>query len=206
MSPNAGGGGEYSCTHGAQINFADLTPYLLFNLRLSAVLRFHDILMWIQIRGSMPLTNGSGFGSGCGSGSSIFIIDIEDANKKLFYKKFFCILLFEGTFTSYFKDKKSKRSHKTVKIKVFLHPYLWLMHPDPDPVGPKTCGSGGSGSGSGSATLIVGYRNAAETSKVVYRDSVKPALENFSSNAQQASAITTFRNLFLFRFCRFRKS
>jgi hypothetical protein len=33
MSPNAGGGGgrrvsaEYSCAHGAQINFGDLTPY-----------------------------------------------------------------------------------------------------------------------------------------------------------------------------------
>jgi hypothetical protein len=35
-------------------------------------------------------------------------------------KKFFCILLFEGTLTSFFKGKKSKRSHKTVEIKVFL--------------------------------------------------------------------------------------
>jgi hypothetical protein len=55
---------------------------------------------------------------------SIFIVDLEDVNKKLFKKKFFCILLFEGIFKSYFKDNKSKRSHKTVKIKVFLHPYL----------------------------------------------------------------------------------
>jgi hypothetical protein len=47
---------------------------------------------------------------------SIFIIDLQDANKK-----FFCILLFEGTFTSFFKDKNSKRIHKipVVKIKVF---------------------------------------------------------------------------------------
>ena len=52
---------------------------------------------------------------------SIFIIDLQDANKKLmFFFKFSCILLFEGTFTSFFKDKKSKRSHKTVEIKVFL--------------------------------------------------------------------------------------
>ncbi len=29
-------------------------------------------------------------------------------------------MLFEGTFTSFFKGKKSKRSHKTVAIKVFL--------------------------------------------------------------------------------------
>ncbi len=48
---------------------------------------------------------------------SIFIIDLQDANKKLiFLKKFFA-------FTSFFKGKKSKRSHKTVEIKVFL-PFL----------------------------------------------------------------------------------
>jgi hypothetical protein len=53
--------------------------------------------------------------------SSIFIIDLQDANKKLFFLlKFSCILLFEGTFTSFFKDKKSKRSHKRVEMKVFL--------------------------------------------------------------------------------------
>jgi hypothetical protein len=50
----------------------------------------------------------------------IFIIDLQDANKKQIKKKFFCILLFEGTFISFFKDKKSKRSHKTAEIKVFL--------------------------------------------------------------------------------------
>jgi hypothetical protein len=53
---------------------------------------------------------------------SVFITDLQDANKKLILKKFFCVLLFEGTFTSFFKNKKSKskRSHKTVEIKVFL--------------------------------------------------------------------------------------
>jgi hypothetical protein len=52
---------------------------------------------------------------------AIFIIDLQDGNKNLlFFNKFFCILLFEGTLTSFFKDKKSKRSHKTVEIKVLL--------------------------------------------------------------------------------------
>jgi hypothetical protein len=52
---------------------------------------------------------------------AIFIIELQDANKKLmFLTKFFCLLLFEGIFTSSFKGKKSKRSHKTVEIKVFL--------------------------------------------------------------------------------------
>jgi hypothetical protein len=51
---------------------------------------------------------------------SVFIIDLQVANKKITFNKFFCTLLFEGTFTSFFKDKKSKRSHKPVKTKVFL--------------------------------------------------------------------------------------
>jgi hypothetical protein len=52
---------------------------------------------------------------------AIFVIDLQDANKKLgIFSKLFCLLLFEGTFTSFFKYKKSKRSHKTVGIKVFL--------------------------------------------------------------------------------------
>jgi hypothetical protein len=55
------------------------------------------------------------------SDPSISIIDLQDANKKqIFVSNFFCILLFEGTFTSFFKDKKSKRSQKTVKIKVIF--------------------------------------------------------------------------------------
>jgi hypothetical protein len=54
------------------------------------------------------------------SDPAIFITDLQDANKKIILKKFFCILLFEGTFPSFFKDKKSKISHKTVEIKVFL--------------------------------------------------------------------------------------
>jgi hypothetical protein len=57
---------------------------------------------------------------------AIFVIELQDANKKLiFNKKFFCSLLFEGTFASFFKDKKSKRSHNAVKIKVFLSSFAW---------------------------------------------------------------------------------
>jgi len=50
---------------------------------------------------------------------AIFVTDLQDTNKNQ-KKKFFRLLLFEGTFTSFFKDKKSKRNHKTVGIKVFL--------------------------------------------------------------------------------------
>ncbi len=44
-------------------------------------LRIHDILVWIRIREPMSLTNGSG------SGYYYFVIDIQDANKKLISKK-----------------------------------------------------------------------------------------------------------------------
>jgi hypothetical protein len=55
---------------------------------------------------------------------AIFISDLQDDNKKKklkFLKKFSCLLLFGGTFTSFFKDKKSQESHKTIGIKVFLN-------------------------------------------------------------------------------------
>jgi hypothetical protein len=45
--------------------------------------------------------------------------------KKIILKKFFCLLLFEGTFTSFFKDKKSKRSYKAVGIKVLFTIFAW---------------------------------------------------------------------------------
>jgi hypothetical protein len=40
---------------------------------------------------------------------AIFAFDPQDANKKLMFS---CLFLFEDTFTSFFKDNKSKRSHK----------------------------------------------------------------------------------------------
>ncbi len=140
-----------------------------------------------QCCGSMTFWRGSGSGSAdpclwlLDPDPSLFIIDIQEANKKINLKKFVCILLFEGTFTSFFKNKKSKTSRKTVEIKVFFtifaqwqkdpepDPYLWLMDPDP-----KTCGSGGCGSGfgSGSATLTSIYHNDSEDKKniQIYRE------------------------------------
>jgi hypothetical protein len=50
----------------------------------------------------------------------VIVIDFQDANKKLIKQKSFCLLPFEGTFTSFFYYEKSKRSQKTVGIKVFL--------------------------------------------------------------------------------------
>ncbi len=81
--------------------------------------RIHDILAWIRIRGSI-LTNGSGFGSASGfvSGSWYFFIDLQDANKKLITKSFSAYYFLRVHLRSFFKDKNSKRSHKTVGIRV----------------------------------------------------------------------------------------
>jgi hypothetical protein len=49
---------------------------------------------------------------------AIFVIDLQDANKKNFKKKVF-LLMALLTFTLFFNDKKSKRSHQTIGIKVF---------------------------------------------------------------------------------------
>jgi len=40
---------------------------------------------------------------------AISVIDLQDAskNKTICFSRFFCLLLFEGIFTSFFKDKKS---------------------------------------------------------------------------------------------------
>jgi hypothetical protein len=54
------------------------------------------------------------------SDPSIFIIDLQDANKKLIVlKSFFCILLFEGTFTSFSKVKSQKEVTKQQETRFF---------------------------------------------------------------------------------------
>jgi hypothetical protein len=59
---------------------------------------------------------------------TIFVIDLQDANKKLIFSKsfkFFCLLLFEGTLPSFFTDKKSKRGYKTVRTNYFCLMIGW---------------------------------------------------------------------------------
>jgi hypothetical protein len=54
------------------------------------------------------------------SDPAIFVIDLQDTNEKKFLFLFYCLLLFKGTYTSFFKNKKPKRSHKAAGIKGFL--------------------------------------------------------------------------------------
>ncbi len=46
-------------------------------------------------------------------GPAIFVIDLHKADKKLNNKKSFLLLLFEGTFSSFFIDKKPKKSQNS---------------------------------------------------------------------------------------------
>ncbi len=86
------------------------------------VLRIYDILVWIRfrirIRGSMPITNGSGFGTG-----SFYFHHWPTKNS--FKKKIFCILLFEDTITLVFKDVTKKKSLNS-RIQGFSY-YFCLM-------------------------------------------------------------------------------
>ncbi len=94
-------------------------PHAFLNLKafVYSLFRIHDILVWIRIRihRSMPLTNGSG----CGSGTCYFRHWPSRGQQKTNLKKFFCLLLFEGTFTSFFKDKNSESSQ--YELRFFLH-------------------------------------------------------------------------------------
>jgi hypothetical protein len=60
-----------------------------------------------------------------GQDPAIVVVGLQDANKKYLKQKILCLILFEGTFTSFFKDKKSKRSHKAVGNKGFLTIFAW---------------------------------------------------------------------------------
>ncbi len=62
------------------------------------------------------------------------VADKMPTKKTFLFQSFFAItLLFEGTFTQVFIDKKPKRSHKIVEIKVsYFFSCLW-KNQDPDP-------------------------------------------------------------------------
>ncbi len=116
--------------------------YLLFNSFFKGTAVLCKLAVRLSIRhqcsGSMTFWRGSGSGSAdpclwlmdpdpdsAPAPDAIRILLFSSLTFKMppkndFFKTFFCIVLFEGTFTSFFKDKTSKRSHKTVEIKVFL--------------------------------------------------------------------------------------
>ncbi len=67
---------------------------------LHAVVWIRDILVRIRIRGSVQTEPDSD------PDPAIFVSDLQDSNKKIF-STFFCLLLFEAIFSSFFEYKKS---------------------------------------------------------------------------------------------------
>ncbi len=100
---------------------SDRPPSCESPLKFQQVFRTNDILVWIRIRGSMPLTNGSGFGSG----SCYFHHWSSRCQQKTVWIKVFLTI-----FACQLKDPDPD-----------LDSYLCLMNPDSDLGGPKTCGS-----------------------------------------------------------------
>jgi len=93
---------------------------------------------------------------------AIFVIDLQKANIKLiFFNKVFLLITFDGTFTSFFKDKKSERSHKRAGIKVFL---LFLL--DDKRIWIQI--QSRVGSGSGSIPLTSGSRSGSGMPKIMW--------------------------------------
>jgi hypothetical protein len=57
---------------------------------------------------------------------ALFVIDFQDANKKLIKKKFFCLLLFEGPFKTSFSKIKSQKTSQSSRNQGFSY-YFCLV-------------------------------------------------------------------------------
>ncbi len=86
------------------------------SMETSFVDPWHFGTVRIRIRGSVPLTYGSG--------SCFFRQWLTRCQQKIiFFQRFFAYYYQEDTMISVFIDKKTKRSHKILQVdfKVFLH-------------------------------------------------------------------------------------
>ncbi len=84
--------------------------------------------------------------------SAIFVIYLIEANKKL--SKFFCLLLFESAFTSFFKDKVIRKSQNSMNQGISYYFCSMIVGSG---FAPLTYGSGSRRSktyGSGSASQL----------------------------------------------------
>ncbi len=126
-------------THVAQVQ----VNYPLFD----TVFRIHDILVWIRIRirGSMPLTNGSGFGSGacyfCHRPSRC-----QQKNNKIFFflilTQVFLLITFWRYIYIIFQREKVKKSQKNSRNQGFSYYFYMMLEGSGSGSIPLTSGSG----------------------------------------------------------------
>ena len=120
---------------------------------LIPVFRIHYILRWIRIRirGSMPLTNGSGSGFGSRSGSWIRILLFSSLTFKMpaknkFFNTIFSAYYFLKLHLHHFSQMKSQKESQNSRNQGFSYYFCMMIE-----------GSGsGAGSGSGSIPLTSG--------------------------------------------------
>jgi hypothetical protein len=105
-----------------------------------AVLRIHDILVWIRIHihGSMPLTNGSGFGSG----SWISSLNFKMQTKNLFFKTIFSAYYFLKVHLHHFSKIKSQKESQNSRNQSFSYYFCMVVEGSGSGSIPLTTGSG----------------------------------------------------------------
>jgi hypothetical protein len=102
-----------------------------------AVLRIHDILGWIRILGSMPLSNGSGFGSGSWIRILLFSsLTFKMPAKNYFFNTIFSAYYFLKLHLHHFSKIKSKKESQNRRNQGYCNYFCMMID--------------GSGSGSGS--------------------------------------------------------
>ncbi len=120
---------------------------------LEPVFQILNILRQIWILGSVHWITNPDLNPAPDPDPALFISGFQDINKNIFFPTLFYLFLTVGTVNLHqFSKITSLRSHKTVKVKVFLNCFASYWK-DPDPGSPKTYESYGSGSGSGSGSL-----------------------------------------------------
>ncbi len=128
----------WSGSASASKNLSILTQKLFLTVFL-----IHDILVWIRIRirGSMPLTNGSGFGSWI----RILLfpsLTLQMPAKNKFFSTVFSAFYFLKVHLHYFSKIKSQKESQNSRLQGFYYYYCMMIE--------------GSGSGAGSIPLTRG--------------------------------------------------
>jgi hypothetical protein len=98
--------------HSWLIHCMQFLNYFLKSHLFLPVLRIHDILGWIRILGSMPLTNGSGSGLGSGSWIRIRLFSpwtFKMPGKNLFFNKIFSAYYILKLHLHHFSKIKSQK-------------------------------------------------------------------------------------------------
>jgi hypothetical protein len=115
------------------------------------VFRIHEILGWIRIRGSMPLTSGSRSWIRMrilDPDPAIFVIDLQDASKKLIFNTIVSAYYFLKVHLHIFSKIKSQKEPQNSRNQGFSYYFCMMI---------EGSGSGSrAGSGSGSISLTSG--------------------------------------------------